>query len=511
MNNKIYPCRSEFEKLSDFGNAMFVFREMIADCFTPVAILSRFYRNRTPEERISMFLFESREESRQWGRYSYLGLSAAKTVTIHRHDVRIIHKDQKDRVEIIPHKGKPMEILRTLCQRIQPVNTPDLPDLPCGLVGYFSYEIVSLFDSIPVHLDDKNDDPLASFVIPDEIIAFDNLKQRLYICVLSLNEDGRYSTSERYEMACDRLHRLVMEFNNSSNEPCQEESKTAEPVRLHPLLAPEDFESRVEQVKQEIIRGEVIQLVLSQPFVSHTVPDPIQLYRAQRLINPSPYMFFLNFNEMTLVGSSPETMVRLKNGHALVRPIAGTRPRGLTPEEDRQLANDLLNDEKECAEHLMLVDLGRNDLGRVARPGSVLVNNLMYVERYSHVMHLVSDVTAEIEEGCDAFDLFRAAFPAGTLSGAPKIRAMQLIYQYEDYPRHCYGGAVGYISFSGNMDFAITIRTAAIDHGRLTVQAGAGLVYDSVPERERQETINKAKALSEAIALIPQLDVYNRD
>lgn len=521
MINNVYPDRLGFEKLSKAGNAIFLFREMIADCFTPVAVLSRFYRRRPPSKRSGIFLFESREESRQWGRYSFLGLSAAKKVTLHRYEIRITHCDQNNQMETIIHQGEPMEALRKLCRSVQPAPQPQLPDLPCGLVGYFAYEAVALFEAVPIHSSDDSDEPLASFIIPDEMIVFDNLKQRLYLCVLSLERNAfslidNESNSptclgDRYETACRKLAALVRELDDAFRLPFDQELKEEVKVRLRPLLTPNDFEERIEKVKDEIVRGEVIQLVLSQPFVSESVPDPIQLYRAQRLINPSPYLFFLHFDETILVGSSPETMVRLKEGRALVRPIAGTRPRGLDPDEDRKFADDLLNDEKERAEHLMLVDLGRNDLGRVARPGTVTVNNLMYIERYSHVMHLVSDVTAELEEHCDAFDLFRATFPAGTLCGAPKIRAMQLIHQYEDHPRRCYGGAVGYISFSGDMDFAITIRTASIANNRLTIQAGAGVVFDSLPQHERQETINKAKALSEAIELIPQLDGKNKE
>jgi anthranilate synthase component 1 len=504
MLNKIHPDCENFAKIARSGNAVIVYKEMIADCVTPVAILSRFYRNRSPEKKSGIFLLESRGDSRQTGRYSYLGLSAAKKVDVMAEEIRIVHQDQGDRIERISHNGQPLQTLRELCRRIQVEESPELPDLPFGLVGWFTYEMVSLFDDIPIH--EINDAPFASFVIPNELIVVDNFKQRLYLCVLSLNDGQKQTVQSRYEAAAARLKALTRELNDVFHEPVDSPQDRRQSVRLTPLLDPDDFENRVESVREEIIRGEVLQLVLSQPFVCEVIPDPIQLYRAQRLVNPSPYMFFLHFDDAVVVGSSPETMVRLKKGRALLRPIAGTRPRGKTDVEDRMLADELLSDEKERAEHLMLVDLGRNDLGRVAKTGSVTVKNLMTVERYSHVMHLVSDVIADLEEGCDAFDLFRATFPAGTLSGAPKIRAMQLIHEYEDYPRRYYGGAVGYISFNGEMDFAITIRTATIANGLLTVQAGAGIVFDSIPERERQETINKARALSQAIELIPILE-----
>jgi anthranilate synthase component 1 len=258
----------------------------------------------------------------------------------------------------------------------------------------------------------------------------------------------------------------------------------------------------VSRIKEYIADGDIIQAVLSQSFVCSPAPDPWLLYRAQRYVNPSPYMYFLHFGDSVLVGSSPETMVRLENGVATLRPIAGTRPRGQTEQKDRYLADELLQDPKERAEHLMLVDLGRNDLGRVAEVGTVQVTDLMVVERYSHVMHLVSNIVCDLQTGSDAWDLLKATFPAGTLSGAPKVRAMEIIAELEKEPRGPYGGAIGYVSFTGNMDLAITIRTACIQDGRLTVRAGAGIVADSNPERERQETLNKAMAIQRALELI---------
>jgi anthranilate synthase component 1 len=262
------------------------------------------------------------------------------------------------------------------------------------------------------------------------------------------------------------------------------------------------FRSLVSRVKEYIRAGDVIQTVISQPFVCSPPPDLWTLYRAQRYINPSPYLYFMHLDDRALVGSSPETMVRLENRIATLRPIAGTRHRGRNEQEDRALANELLKDEKERAEHLMLVDLGRNDLGRVAEVGTVQVTDLMIVERYSHVMHLVSNICCDLRPDRDAWDLLAATFPAGTLSGAPKIRAMEIIAELEEEPRGPYGGAVGYISFSGNMDMAITIRTACIEDGKLTVRAGAGVVADSDPERERVETVNKAMAIQKALQLV---------
>jgi anthranilate synthase component I len=268
------------------------------------------------------------------------------------------------------------------------------------------------------------------------------------------------------------------------------------------VVKKETFLERIEYVKEQIRAGEIIQCVISQPFVSDAPKDVISLYQAQRYINPSPYMYFIHLGGTVLIGSSPETMVRVENRTASLRPIAGTRQRGDSEQEDRRLADELLRDEKERAEHIMLVDLGRNDLGRVAKTGTVQVTDLMVVERYSHVMHLVSNVTCDIEDGYDSFDLFGCSFPAGTLSGAPKVRAMEIIAEMEDTPRGPYGGGVGYFCFSGNMDFAITIRTASIEDGKLTVQAGAGIVYDSVPESEYIETVNKAGSVQKALELL---------
>ena len=272
-------------------------------------------------------------------------------------------------------------------------------------------------------------------------------------------------------------------------------------VTLTPETPADTYKTNVETIKNHIVEGDIFQAVYSQPYSCKTQVDPILIYRAQRYINPSPYMFFMNFKDLIVAGSSPETMVRLENGIATLRPIAGTRPRGKSEQEDRKLADDLLNDEKEKAEHVMLIDLGRNDLGRVAEAGSVQVTDTMVIERYSHVMHLVSNITCDLKPEFDAYDLFKATFPAGTLSGAPKIRAMEIIADLENSPRGIYGGAAGYISFTGNMDFAITIRTAVMESGKLTVQAGAGIVYDSDPQKELEECQNKASSVESALKL----------
>jgi len=357
--------------------------------------------------------------------------------------------------------------------------------------------MVSFFESIPNLLPENK--PLAHFIIPDELIIFDNIRHTLLGVVISFL-DKEEDADRAFHSATLRIKNMLQEMERSLPEENDQQIHTE--FTLKAPLGVDTFRSLVQKVKEYIRAGDVIQTVISMPFVCTPLPDLWALYRAQRFINPSPYLYFLSLDEMTLVGSSPETMVRLENGVATLRPIAGTRPRGRNEQEDRSLANELLADEKERAEHLMLVDLGRNDLGRVAEVGTVQVTDLMIVERYSHVMHLVSNICCDLKSDYDAWDLLRATFPAGTLSGAPKIRAMEIIAELEKKSRGPYGGAVGYISFHGNMDMAITIRTASIEDELLTVQAGAGIVADSDPESERIETVNKAMAMQKALQLI---------
>jgi anthranilate synthase component 1 len=338
-------------------------------------------------------------------------------------------------------------------------------------------------------------------MVPETVLIFDNVRHTLLAAALTF-PDG--DPERDWAEAGRRLEGVLEKI--AAPLPRKPIPANGRPQLTSPVAA-EDFRRRVAAIQEHIRAGDIIQAVLSQPFRSDSTPDPWRLYRAMRHINPSPYLFFLHLDDTVLVGSSPETMVRLENGIATLRPIAGTRPRGRTEQDDRGMADELLRDEKERAEHIMLVDLGRNDLGRVAEIGSVQVTDLMVVERYSHVMHLVSNIRCDLRSGLDAWDLLAAAFPAGTLSGAPKVRAMEIIAAQEDEPRGPYGGAAGYLSFSGNMDMAITIRTACIMGGRLTVQAGAGIVADSDPERERVETVNKAMAFQKALELTAQKSV----
>ncbi|MDR3569567.1 MAG: anthranilate synthase component I family protein [Syntrophobacteraceae bacterium] len=487
MQLGFYPDRTEFRAMAEKGNLIPVCMELLADTETPVSALAKIYDGHGP-----VFLLESMEGGERWGRYSFLGSSATKSVRVFREDVEIESETGKER---IAHEGDPLKVLRSLMAGYKPVKLSRLPRFWGGLVGYFAYEFISFFEQIPNRL--PADEPLAHFILPGQLFIFDNVRHTLSLVAYALVENGE--ADKAYDRALDTLHIMQSKLEGPLEPfPRPEQNDFS----LKRETEPEKFRADIARIREYIREGDIIQAVYSQRFSCATPPDPRSLYRAQRFINPSPYLYFLHFDDTILVGSSPETMVRLENGVATLRPIAGTKPRGKTEQQDRELADELLKDEKERAEHLMLVDLGRNDLGRVAEIGSVQVTDLMVVERYSHVMHLVSNINCDLREGLDAFDLFRAAFPAGTLTGAPKVRAMEIIAELEDEPRGPYGGAIGYFSYTGNMDLAITIRTACIRDGELTVRAGAGIVADSDPERERQETINKAKSIHRALQML---------
>jgi len=484
-----FPDQTQFQELAQTHNVIPVGVEILADMETPVSLLAKLYRKKG-----SIFLLESVEGGEKWGRFSFIGTSAHADVRVYRDVVEVATRVGAER---IAHHNDPLSVLKSLMERYKPADMVELPRFWGGLVGYLTYEMVSFFENrVPNMLAD--DQPMAHFMLPEELLVFDNIRNTLLclsICFIEKPETAGHA----YATAANRLNQLLRVINMPL---------TAEPVNmsafqlsLQPVLAEAAFREQVDRVKNYIRQGDIIQSVISQPFVCPAPNDVLALYRAQRYINPSPYLFFMHLGDTVLAGSSPETMVRLENRVATLRPIAGTRPRGASEQEDRALADELLQDEKERAEHLMLVDLGRNDLGRVARTGTVQVTDLMVVERYSHVMHLVSNIISELKPECDVWDLLRASFPAGTLSGAPKVRAMEIIAEMEQAPRGTYGGAVGYISFSGNMDMAITIRTACVQNDQMTVRAGAGIVADSDPERERQETVNKAMSVQKALAM----------
>ncbi|MFO8085178.1 MAG: chorismate-binding protein [Desulfobacterales bacterium] len=491
MRIRQFPSREQFVDLAGEKNVIPVCIEILADTETPVSLLKKIRDHQKP-----VFLFESVEGGERWGRYSFLGTRAHSQIRVYSQVIKIVDNSHES---IIDHGGKPFDVLKKIMSRYNPAQLPGLPRFWGGLVGYLTYESVSFFERIPHQWPDEK--PLADFFIPDELIIFDNIRHTLMAIAVTFPE-GRQNAMAEYDFAIKRIENLLEVMTKPLFDKNVEKPMSS--YKLKPSVTPDQFRQMVRSVKGYIAAGDIIQAVISQPFSCDAVPDLWNLYRAQRFVNPSPYLYFMEINGMALVGSSPETMVRLENRVATLRPIAGTRPRGKNEQEDRTLADELLKDEKERAEHLMLVDLGRNDLGRVAEIGSVQVTDLMIVERYSHVMHLVSNICCDLRSDCDAFDLLAATFPAGTLSGAPKIRAMEIIYEMEKESRGPYGGAVGYISFSGNMDMAITIRTACIENNRLIVRAGAGIVADSNPEHERVETVNKAMAIQRALELVEQ-------
>ena len=477
-------------------NVVPITKKLLADRHTPVTLLQRFYKGQE-----GVFLLESVEGGEKWGRYSFTGIDAHAFVEIHTESV-IVRECGGAPVREIPHNGKPLEVLRELMRNYRTAEQPELPRFFGGLVGYFAYEMVSFFEKIPHQL---KDEPFGAFVIPKTILILDNLKQVLTVCVTTFPDQAKpHEYAGLYRRAVSEIEEIAAELEKPLGMGGQ---KGETDLTLAPVMPEKEYRKKVEIIKEHICNGDIIQCVFSQPFVADEAPDAVSLYRSLRFSNPAPYLFFMHLSGTVLAGSSPETMIRLEGRTATLRPIAGTRKRGVTEQQDRELADEMLRDPKEKAEHLMLVDLGRNDLGRVAKTGTVQVTDLMFVERHPHVMHLVSNVIAELEDGYDGFDLFRATFPAGTLSGAPKVRAMQIIAEQETAARGPYGGAAGYMAYNGNIDFAITIRTAAIRDGRLTARAGGGIVYDSLAENERLETVNKAKAVARALEILGQTDI----
>lgn len=483
----IHPSQEAYEKLARDHDLIPVYKEILADTETPVSVLQRFADSK------NAFLLESLEGGETWGRYSFVGVDPEVLLEI----------------EHQPGAKSNLAEIRHVYRGLRVAEIEGLPRFFGGAVGFIGYEAISEFERMPEPKATTGGTVLESlFLNANRIIVFDNVRQTVKIVICTY--PGRESSSaEAYQNAVTQ----VGDIEERIAEPLPSKSVSRfPPVDFKSNMEHDGYTQIVKRAKEYIVAGDIIQAVLSQRFCAQTELPPIQIYRALRLLNPSPYMFLVKVGDHSLVGSSPEVMVRLTGNRVELRPIAGTRPRGATEQEDRKLADELLSDEKEKAEHVMLVDLGRNDVGRVAEPGSVQITEYMVIERYSHVMHLVSHVEGILRKEFDAYDVIKATFPAGTLSGAPKIRAMEIIHELEKEPRGTYGGAVGYVSYSGNMDLAITIRTLDIRGDRVSVQAGAGIVYDSDPDLEYEETCHKAQALRKAVEMAAHgLDVDMSD
>jgi anthranilate synthase component 1 len=489
------PSFEEFCRKSREGNLIPVSREILADMETPVSAFRKI------DSGEYGFLLESVQGGEKWGRYSFLGSHPRLVVRTKGSRAELLRGGE---VQPLPMAGDPLAVIKAQLAHYRPVRLAGLPRFFGGMVGYLGYDAARFFERLPDATVDDLDLPDACFLFTDTLLIFDSLRQRITVVSNAHVEDPSPGGLERgYEEAVQSIETIVGELRKPppARVPAAAAGGAAGAGAARSTLTREAFEAGVRRCKEYVRAGDVIQAVLSRRLEVATGADPFDIYRALRIINPSPYMYYLRLGDAQLVGSSPEVLVRLEEGSVDLRPIAGTRPRGQDEAEDRRMEEELLADPKERAEHIMLVDLGRNDVGRVAAIGSVEVNELMVIERYSHVMHIVSNVRARLTPDRDAFDLLRACFPAGTVTGAPKIRAMEIIEELEPVKRGPYAGAVGYFSFSGNMDTCITIRTILCRPGRAYIQAGAGIVADSDPAREYQETASKAEAMLRAIAM----------
>ncbi|HAY21916.1 MAG TPA: anthranilate synthase component I [Desulfobacterales bacterium] len=484
----VTPDFDDFAALAQQGNVVPIYQEILGDLETPVSA----YKKLRPNSM--SFLLESVEGGEKWGRYSFLGLHPSLILKVRGNAVTVQNDRGMEQYETV---ADPFAIIRQVLSRYRAVVIPDLPRFYGGLVGYLSYDMVRYIERLPSLAEDGGI-PEAVLMLTDHLLIFDNVRHTIKVVALvHINPDA--SLESLYRQGVAGIEGIIAELRAPHH--FTEARPTAAEVQLVSNMKRERFEEIVVRAKEYIAAGDAIQIVLSQCFQTPLRHDPFDLYRALRCINPSPYMFYLDLEDLKLVGASPEILVRLEGDRIELRPIAGTRRRGETPEQDKALEAELLADPKERAEHIMLVDLGRNDVGRVARIGSVKVTELFGVERYSHVMHIVSHVEGSLAEGKDALEVLRASFPAGTVSGAPKVRAMEIIEELEPTRRGPYAGAVGYLGFSGNMDFCITIRSLTVHQEQVYLQVGAGIVADSNPASEYQETVNKAQAMVRALEL----------
>lgn len=476
--------------VNDNYNRIPLVREVLADLETPLSTFLKL------ADQPYSYLLESVEGGEKWGRYSIIGMACDNRLEIRGHLATYFQNGKSETKSC----HDPLDAVRQYQAQYRVPTIDGLPRFNGGLVGYFGYDTVSYIES---HLGsnpitDPVDAPDILLMASEEIVVFDNLSGRMYVIV---HVDP--TTVNAWDAGHERLAEIIESLNCPlSNQPQHTGADVMDESKIHSSFPQADFESAVAKCKQYIFDGDAFQIVLSQRMTLPYAGRPLDLYRALRTLNPSPYMYYLNLGEFHIAGSSPEILVRLENDEVTLRPIAGTRKRGTNEEQDMALAEDLLADPKELAEHLMLIDLGRNDVGRVSQTGSVCVTDKMTIEKYSHVMHIVSNVTGQINPNLDAIDVLKATFPAGTLSGAPKVRAMEIIEELEPDKRGVYSGAVGYIGWNGNMDTAIAIRTALIKDNNVYIQAGAGIVADSVPRSEWEETLNKGRAIFKAVDMV---------
>ncbi len=487
------PSLEEFKQKAKSGNLIPVYKEVLADLDTPVSAYMKISGGEYS------FLLESIEGGEKWARYCFLGCDPSVVVSTKGRTLTLIENGKQEQREI--KSGSPLSAVKEILARYKPVPSAGLPRFSGGAVGFISYDMVRFFEDLPEQTVDDLDVPDSQFVITDTMLVFDNVSQTIKIVSNAFIEGDDLTAV--YENTIRKISALEEKLKTPlarGSVPDTEED-SASPLSFDSNMKEEEHKQAVIRIKQYIQEGDAIQVVFSQRLKFSINRDPFDIYRALRTINPSPYMYYLKFGELQVVGSSPEVLVRLEDNKVEVRPIAGTRKRGKNEKEDLELEQDLLSDEKELAEHIMLVDLGRNDIGRVAEINTVEVDERFTIERYSHVMHIVSNVKGILKKGLDCFDVLEAAFPAGTLSGAPKIRAMEIIDELEPTRRGLYGGAVGYISFNGNMDTAIAIRTLLIKGKTAYLGVGGGIVADSVPKSEFEETMNKGRALLKAIEL----------
>jgi anthranilate synthase component 1 len=486
------PSKQEFIALAQQGNTIPVYRTLLADHLTPVLAFRKLLA-----EGEQGFLLESVVGLERVARYTFLGVRPRETVRTFANRFEIIRGEKTETLDC----PDPLAKLAELTARHKAVHHGSLPRFAGGAVGYVGYDIIRHYERLPNCPKDDRGLPDMVFGFYDTMVIFDHVLKTVQV-VSNAHVDGGADLAAAYEQACSQIDAVVDRLRRPAP------LKVEDMVRNEPVTMPfaanfkrDEFCRAVEACKEYIRAGDIFQVVLSQRLRVESGADPMDIYRALRVINPSPFMFFLRTKDVTLLGSSPEIMVRVENGLITSRPLAGTRPRGKSPEEDKRLEEELLADPKERAEHIMLVDLARNDVGRVARYDSVKLADVMHVERYSHVMHIVSNVTGQLQEGLSALDALRVSVPAGTVSGAPKVRAMEIIDEFEPTKRGPYAGAVGYIDYAGNMDTCIALRTMVLSGGHIDVQAGAGLVADSVPEREYEETLSKARALLLAVQI----------